>query len=486
MIEIICKDDSEKKIQDKEEERVFLPKNIRQVGSPRGRHRIYLEDYVYTYLRSMAKNSEKCAAVFLGKSRVVKDIRYTFVSGVVGCSEAVFQWENISLDESFWDYIYKEQKEFFPEMEIVGWMLGTAGQAMELSPAVEAAHRKYFAGRDKILMLLDILEGEELFFVYEQGYLGKREGYYIYYEKNPGMQDYMIYKREEELRLEELRYSDSEKDADVESVKLSEDGNAGETAKLLENDIDEETGRFSESMHGRTGEVDVEMRQWQDAKPIPKEPKTQAEEALEAYRRMLLERQGMREERQNRRFLYTASSFFLVVLCVIGITTINNYRKMQEVEGVLNVLRYRGDESSSNEETDQADSSAASEEKRGLVVETVESQIEPLEESDSDKTEDESDDENQSNGEEDTDQAEDSDAKDNDTEDNDAENNDAEEASAVDQSGEKKYYTVQAGDTLNTICLSIYQSKDMVQKLKEVNGIEDGDKILVGQKLLLP
>ena len=93
---------------------------------------------------------------------------------------------------------------------------------MELTPAVEAAHRKYFAGRDKILMLIDILEGEELFFIYEQGYLQKREGYYIYYEKNLAMQEYMSYKREEEKRLAKLRYSEiAAEDAGEETERLS-------------------------------------------------------------------------------------------------------------------------------------------------------------------------------------------------------------------------------------------------------------------------
>ena len=188
MIEIINKEDSAKENWNQKEESIRLPKNIRQMGSPRGRHKIYLEDYVYTYLRTTSKDKESCAAVFLGKSQVVKDIRYTFIKGVIECSEVVFQWERISLDDSFWDYIYKEEKQYFPDTEIVGWFLGRAGQAMELSPMVEAAHRKYFAGRDKVLMLMDILEGEELFFVYEQGYLQKREGYYIYYEKNLSMQ----------------------------------------------------------------------------------------------------------------------------------------------------------------------------------------------------------------------------------------------------------------------------------------------------------
>lgn len=518
MIEIICKDDGEKTIQNNEEE-VFLPKNIRQVGSPRGRHRIYLEDYVYTYLRSEAKNHEKCAAVFLGKSQVVKDIRYTFISGVVECGAAIFQWEDICLDESFWDYIYKEQKQFFSEMEIVGWALGKAGQAMELTQAVEAAHRKYFAGRDKILMLLDVLEGEELFFVYEQGYLQKREGYYIYYEKNLAMQSYMIYKREEEMRLEQLGYSEFAEDDIKENI--------------VEESVREEPETFSGTGDEQARESVIQTQERKEARTMLKEPKTQAEEALESYRRMLLERQGRREERRNRRFLYTASSFFLVVLCVIGITTINNYRKMQEVEDVLNIMRRSVGQSLTDEKTDLAKSDPASEEDP-LVVETVESQIDPLEEgmdskdadaqetqsinngtgdaavgeeqetdmSGNDETKTVSDNEKQGNAGEDDAMKGDSDSDDvqqddsgrdvagtgqkEGQQDSQASEGTTQETSAIEQDGDKRYYTVQAGDTLNMICLKIYHTKDMVQTLKEINGIEDGDKILVGQRLLLP
>lgn len=542
MIEIICKDDSDKTTQDREDGNAFLPKNIRQVGSPRGRHRIYLEDYVYTYLRSEAKNHEKCAAVFLGKSQVVKDIRYTFVSGVVECSAAVFQWENICLDESFWDYIYKEQKQFFSEMEIVGWALGKAGQAMELTPAVEAAHRKYFAGRDKILMLLDILEGEELFFVYEQGYLQKREGYYIYYEKNLAMQNYMIYKREEEMRLAELKCSETGEDETEESFSeesIRQENNVEENIeeepmKVLRNretDGGKEPKTASEVEDGYAQESVIRTQEWQDAKPMPKEPRTQAEEALESYRQMLLERQGRREERRNRRFLYTASSFFLVVLCVIGITTINNYRKMQEVESVLNIMRHRGKQvtSSDNEDISVKDDASAD---KSLVVETVESQIEPLQETqtpEEDGTKNPSEDAKQGaagvadgaqkedavNASDDAKQEEtganvgigkqegtgantgvekqeetgdSADNADNQTGDNAQQSSEGntQQTAAIQQEGDKRYYTVQAGDTLNTICLNIYHSKDMVKVLKEVNGIDDGDKILVGQRLLLP
>lgn len=550
MIEIISKDEPEKTVSNKEET-VFLPKNIRQVGSPRGRHRIYLEDYVYTYLRSTSKNSEACAGVFLGKSRVVKDIRYTFISGVVECSAAVFQWENISLDESFWDYIYKEQKQYFSELEIVGWVLGKAGQAMELTPAVEAAHRKYFAGRDKMLMLIDILEGEELFFIYEQGYLQKREGYYIYYEKNLAMQEYMIYKREEEMRLAELKYRELEKENATEGEAMQEAGLAEEGA-MREAELADETAEdleeISQDEENQTEEPQIKMQQWQSDQPIPKEPKTQAEEALETYRQMLLERQGKREEKQNRRFLYTASSFFLVVLCVIGITTINNYRKMQEVEDVLNVMSDSESQSATTQKKEVAQNDAG--EDNPLVVENVESQIEPLDTAGQEKAggKDGTDSVaeaggkgsadnvaefvdnagagsnaaeagggetagnadpavgsegtgdapgNDKKGESENDSGENSsgnsgqsaDEAKQDEPQGEADGNGqggAQQTAAVQQIGEKKYYIVQAGDTLNSICLNLYQSKDKVQDLKEINGIEDGDKILVGQKLLLP
>lgn len=545
MIEIICKDDPQKATADNREGTVFLPKNIRQVGSPRGRHRIYLEDYVYTYLRSAAKNSETCAAVFLGKSQVVKDIRYTFVSGVVECSAAVFQWENICLDESFWDYIYKEQKQFFSELEIVGWALGKAGQTMELTPAVEAAHRKYFAGRDKVLMLIDILEGEELFFVYEQGYLQKREGYYIYYEKNLAMQEYMIYKREEEMRLAKLRYSElTAEDAGEETERLSEEEHGqtdplfAETEEHASQVFGKENGQtelFAEDDGEQDAESSIHTEQWQDARPIPKEPKTQAEEALESYRKMLLERQGKREERQNRKFLYTASSFFLVVLCVIGITTINNYWKMQKVEDVLNVISHGKGQASSSSGTGALEEKKDAASEEPLVVETVESQVEPLDsnggeqdssaksdtgaksadeesENDSDKSStgsgqastensvngesqndtdkpstgsEQASAENSVDGESQNDSSEPSDGQGQDASVNPTDGAKQEEAQET-SAGQQRYYTVQAGDTLNSICLNIYKTKDMVKVLKEVNGIEDGDKILVGQKLLLP
>lgn len=506
MIEIICKEDLQK--EEDKEIKICLPKNIRQVGGPKGRHKIYIEDYVYTYLKTAVKKKETCAAVFLGKSLIIKEIRYTFISGAVECAAEVFQWSNICLDDSFWEYIDKEQKQYFPETEIVGWFLGRAGQdILELPTTVETAHRRYFAGRDKVLMLMDSQEEEEIFFIYEQGYLQKREGYYIYYEKNVPMQEYMIKKREEELRLSEL------------AAKVEEEWISPEFARIHK---ELEEGNISEQKKEALQEPEKIF-----ARSNLEEPKTQAEEALESYRYMILEKQGRQIERQNRKFLYTASSFFLVIICVIGITTINNYKKMQEVEEVLHIMKDGG---SSEKRTEEGTGS--------LMVESVESQVSPLEENmsgqagemnkpqsdektDSQQPDDalqsdnsaeaadvneaeRGEDKPQGTGETDNQPAEDVSQQGDDTEaadsgetagdqpaqaesdDQPAEDDTAAEQAAAGQPEKAEYYTVQQGDTLAGICLNIYHSLDKMKQICEVNGIENGDKIFVGQKLRLP
>ena len=47
-------------------------------------------------------------------------------------------------------------------------------------------------------------------------------------------------------------------------------------------------------------------------------------------------------------------------------------------------------------------------------------------------------------------------------------------------------YTVKPGDTLGSICISIYHDQSMMEKVCKANGIDNGDKIYVGQKLVLP
>ena len=49
-----------------------------------------------------------------------------------------------------------------------------------------------------------------------------------------------------------------------------------------------------------------------------------------------------------------------------------------------------------------------------------------------------------------------------------------------------KEYVVKEGDTLASISYKIYQTYNYVDKIQEINKIDDSDMIFAGQKLQLP
>ena len=67
---------------------------------------------------------------------------------------------------------------------------------METDELLTRIHLRYFGG-EKVLMLMEPAEKEEAFFFFENGLMVRQRGYYIYYEKNPLMQEYMIEKNKD-------------------------------------------------------------------------------------------------------------------------------------------------------------------------------------------------------------------------------------------------------------------------------------------------
>ncbi|MCD7832474.1 MAG: LysM peptidoglycan-binding domain-containing protein [Lachnospiraceae bacterium] len=62
----------------------LLPKNIRQIGEIQGRRKICLEDYVMTYIRKMESRGDgNYLGVLLGERRNTDDAEYVFVRGIM-------------------------------------------------------------------------------------------------------------------------------------------------------------------------------------------------------------------------------------------------------------------------------------------------------------------------------------------------------------------------------------------------------------------
>lgn len=192
MIEIVY--EKEKQKPEGNEGFFRIPNNIRQIGEVNETQKIYIEDYAYTYLcRISSGNSSKGkAAILLGQANWKDGVSYLFVKSAVVLPDMEITEEHLSFTREIWNHVYEKNKEFFPDQEIVGWYLSIPGCSMELHEVICRTHLDHFGGNDKVLMVMEPLEKEEAFYRYEDGELSRQPGFYIYYEKNEPMQNFLV------------------------------------------------------------------------------------------------------------------------------------------------------------------------------------------------------------------------------------------------------------------------------------------------------
>jgi hypothetical protein len=186
LIEIIYKGEDEAVNKELE---IKLPKNIRQIGECEHSKRIiYVEDFVMTYVNHFNSQNLKYG-VLLGNIQRGNGHTYIFITGAV-TANALLDNELV-FDEDVWTGIYEEIKLYFENVEIVGWFASMPSLLNNDFPGIEKLHIDHFAGDDRVCFLIDREEGDENFFLYEQGGMKKSDGFFIYYEKNMDMQSYM-------------------------------------------------------------------------------------------------------------------------------------------------------------------------------------------------------------------------------------------------------------------------------------------------------
>lgn len=178
---------------------ITLPKNIRQIGTPSGERRIYIEDYVMTYLNQLANPNSTFArgAILVGESIKGENGEVVFISGALAAQNLELDLEETTFDGDTWSYIYQEVKNYFPELEVVGWFLSRMGFTTELNEMIVKLHMDNFAGEDKVLYIMDALEDDDAFYMLDGNWLCRQTGYYIYYARNEAMQNFMIASKSE-------------------------------------------------------------------------------------------------------------------------------------------------------------------------------------------------------------------------------------------------------------------------------------------------
>lgn len=269
MIEIVY--DKEEPTEDNIFAGITLPKNIRQIGAPGGNRRIYIEDYVMTYLNQLANPNSTFArgAILVGESVKGENGEVVFISGALAAQNLELDLEESTFDGETWSYIYQEVKTYFSDLEVVGWFLSRMGFSTAINEMIVQLHMDNFAGTDKVLYIMDALEGEDAFYMMEGDGLRRQSGYYIYYARNEAMQNFMI-------------------------------ASKGDTEQREESDVEQKD-----------------------------------EAVLRNYKKIMEERaKNAKIERMNRR-LYGVCSGLTVAVLALGIAVFSNYQMLEKMESKL-------------------------------------------------------------------------------------------------------------------------------------------------------
>ena len=410
MIEIVYKEEAK---ETGNRRKLDLPKNVRQIGEPEENRKIYIEDYVVTYLKKMAKEAalNSRAAILLGNSEWMDGIPYLFIRSAVALKNLEIYGEGVPFTDEVWAEVYGAIKEYFTDQDVLGWFLSIPGYPMDLDRELVKTHINHFGGVDKVLMVAEPSDGEEDFFAYENGRLARQRGYYVFYERNEAMQRYMV-----------------------------------------------ETG------DGQGIEVKEEFE----------------DRATRSFRTLVQEKKDLSGQKRVMTFLYTASTFLVMVVLVIGITLINNYEKMEGLEMALTEISQSLESqdgqaalSSANGETDEEQQmTEAMEQENARALEEELAEAGESETPDTEKQEEED-----VESETPTTQEEEPEAQ---------EPESTEEALSQNVVSIPESYTVEKGDTLLKISRKIYGQDNKIDEIRRLNGIKDVNHILVGQKLLLP
>ena len=284
------------------------------------------------------------------------------------------------------------------------------GFSTQINEKISKIHIDNFPGRDKALFMIDSLEEEDAWYLFENNGLKKQSGYYIYYTRNDAMQSYMMIQRN----------------------------------------------------HMVESETDIAERD---------------QELLRKYRSRLEQRTEPVKEQKPISFLYVASSLLTVAFLALGITVINSYDRLKNLETAFHRIDIRMDgdteEPITNVISVNANVEPSTEKDTGTDISNT-----TEEGQDSEATETDSTGGDTSSGTEAPVDA--STEEDSDTEEPDP---DISPALATDT---PQYYTVQAGDTLSSISFAMYHSILYVDNIMEANEMKNGDEIYVGQQILIP
>lgn len=428
-------------IQEEKEKEKGLPKEIRQIGNTDIGDRIYLAESVYQYLhRKTAWNEEtfeeRKVFVLLGKLENFQEQKCVFIEYALSLETMPFQDELPVWNDSTWGYVFKKMKHFSEEMIVVGWAYDIKGGTPGMVHRLTQIHMTHFGGRHQVLFLMDSVEKEENFFCNRHGELSMREGFYLYHEKKA-------------VALAKDEDRPAEVTIEHEKAAEKEEGSRMRFSKVAPQK--EKRNHFTPTYALAIATLVL---------------------IFAAYRNNV----RMKNLQETISQMNTAQTMFAETDSEqkVAIETLkgNVEKKSTEAEDATETTQsdQTPDTAAITEQPVQTDDATA----MTQSTQMGDTKTQQGQESDTTATTEQS---SQPSGASTT------------TEQPSQPSNTVETANISPEAKvylEQGYYVVQKGDSLAGICMKLYQTKAMMDKVCEVNGIENADQIYEGQCLTLP
>ena len=173
-----------------------FPTNIKQIGSISAGCKIYMEDYVCSYLQQYAESwgYQESLAILLGRQLVIDGQKVLFISGTVQGKYTKNENGIETFTEETWDYVDEQISTYFKELEVVGWVQSQPGYGVFLNANYAKYHFDIFKRSYQVMFVIDPVEKINAFFAKdsEKKELIETKGYFVYYDKNETMHEYML------------------------------------------------------------------------------------------------------------------------------------------------------------------------------------------------------------------------------------------------------------------------------------------------------
>lgn len=264
-----------------------LPKNLIQMGKPDRTHKIFVEDYIISYIKEWNRESDGQPAGIALYGQVYKESNYKYYFMYGASRIEGLDRRGPYLSQSDREEINNVGNRYFEEYSFLGWCI-----VREELP--------------------------ETIFLDTRGKAIEVNGYACFFEKNESMLNFMLEMDEREKRCARQAENNSENavmdNAWADASPAAQDGQAdGQT----------ETTAFQGGYGGNYRSLPLENR---IAAAKKSSDKNTASEKTASYK------EKNRQMIKHLERLKIAAAAMFTVLCVIGITTINDSDKIEEMQ----------------------------------------------------------------------------------------------------------------------------------------------------------